>query len=125
MTSATAHLPKVAAAGDLLHYATVREQWERRSQGEGSKGQRAYDWTWFEATLPGQIPADGFAGAGYAPLSPAPRAPHRRPGNGPGPPPGQAYVGAGVGDRRRQGIRAAVRRSVRPTRPAPMAVVSP
>ncbi|MFF2128677.1 transposase [Streptomyces olivochromogenes] len=72
------YLPKVAAAGDLLHYATVREQWERRSQGEGSKGQRAYDWTydwtWFEATLPGQIPADGFARAGYAPLSPAPRA---------------------------------------------------
>ncbi|MGW1762180.1 IS701 family transposase [Streptomyces mirabilis] len=55
------YLPKVAAAGVLLHYATVREQWERRSQGEGSKGQRAYDWTWFEVTLPGQIPADGFA----------------------------------------------------------------
>ncbi|MFE1958454.1 hypothetical protein [Streptomyces sp. NPDC059479] len=35
-------LPKVAAAGDLLHYATVREQWERRGQGEGSKGQRSY-----------------------------------------------------------------------------------
>jgi len=35
------YLPKVAAAGDLLHYATVREQWERRSQGEGSKGQRS------------------------------------------------------------------------------------
>ncbi|MER5905049.1 IS701 family transposase [Streptomyces mirabilis] len=68
------YLPKVAAAGDLLHYATVRKQWERRSQGEGSKGQRAYDWTWFEATLPGQIPADGFARAGHAPLSPAPRA---------------------------------------------------
>ncbi|AYN38586.1 transposase [Streptomyces dangxiongensis] len=50
-----------AVAGDLLHYATVREQWERRSQGEGAKGQRAYDWTWFEVTLPGQIPADGFA----------------------------------------------------------------
>nr|WP_239149229.1 IS701 family transposase [Streptomyces sp. SID12501] len=55
------YLPKVAAAGDLLHYAIVREQWERRSQGEGSKGQRAYDWTWFEVTLPGQMPADGFA----------------------------------------------------------------
>ena len=55
------YLPKVAAAGDLLHYATVREQWERRSQGEGSKGQRSYDWTWFEVTLPGQMPAEGFA----------------------------------------------------------------
>ncbi|WP_442811407.1 IS701 family transposase [Streptomyces sp. NBC_00481] len=55
------YLPKVAAAGDLLHYATVREKWERRSQGEGSKGQRAYDWTWFEVTLPGQMPAEGFA----------------------------------------------------------------
>jgi len=39
----------------------VREQWERRSQGEGSKGQRSYDWAWFEVTLPGQMPADGFA----------------------------------------------------------------
>ncbi|MFE4824759.1 hypothetical protein ACFRFU_52210 [Streptomyces sp. NPDC056704] len=38
----------------------MHEQWERRSQGEGSKRQRAYDWTWFEVTLPGQIPADGF-----------------------------------------------------------------
>jgi hypothetical protein len=54
-------LPKVAAAGDLLHYATVREKRERRSQGEGSKGQRSYDWTWFEVTLPGQMPAEGFA----------------------------------------------------------------
>jgi SRSO17 transposase len=48
-------------AGDLLHYALVRDQWERRSQGEGSKGQRYYDWAWFEVTLPGQEPADGFA----------------------------------------------------------------
>ncbi|WP_422397446.1 IS701 family transposase [Streptomyces acidiscabies] len=55
------YLPKVAAAGDLLHYAIVREQWERRSQGEGSKGQRVYDWAWFEVALPGQMPADGFA----------------------------------------------------------------
>ncbi|MCD9878940.1 IS701 family transposase [Streptomyces guryensis] len=54
-------LLKGAAAGDLLHYATVRGQWERRSQGEGSKGQRSYDWAWFDVTLPGQMPADGFA----------------------------------------------------------------
>ena len=53
--------PAVAQAGDLLHYATSRDGWERRSQGEGSKGQRYYDWTWFEVTLPGQEPADGFA----------------------------------------------------------------
>jgi SRSO17 transposase len=53
--------PKVAQAGDLLHYATTRDRWERRSQGEGSKGQRFYDWTWFEVALPGQRPADGFA----------------------------------------------------------------
>ncbi|MCQ9179212.1 IS701 family transposase [Streptomyces sp. IBSBF 2953] len=55
------YLPKVAAAGDLLHYATARDVWERRSQGEGSKGQRSYDWAWFEVTLPGQMPAEGFA----------------------------------------------------------------
>ncbi|MER5753474.1 hypothetical protein [Streptomyces sp. NPDC002088] len=53
--------PAVAQAGDLLHYANSRDRWERRSQGEGSKGQRYYDWAWFEVTLPGQIPADGFA----------------------------------------------------------------
>jgi SRSO17 transposase len=55
------YLPKAAAAGDLLHHATARDAWERRSQGEGSKGQRAYDWAWFEVTLPGQMPAGGFA----------------------------------------------------------------
>ncbi|GBQ04453.1 transposase [Streptomyces spongiicola] len=53
--------PAVQKAGDLLHYAIARDRWERRSQGEGSKGQRYYDWTWFEVTLPGQQPADGFA----------------------------------------------------------------
>jgi len=53
--------PTVAKAGDLLHYAIVRNQWERRSQGEGSKGQRYYDWAWFEVALPSQQPADGFA----------------------------------------------------------------
>src|SRR5918911_1744909 len=30
--------PAVEKAGDLLHYANVRDQWERRSQGEGSQG---------------------------------------------------------------------------------------
>lgn len=53
--------PKVRCAGDLLHYAISRDRWERRSCGEGSKGQRFYDWTCFEANLPGQTPADGFA----------------------------------------------------------------
>lgn len=33
-----AYLPKVTAAGDLLHYAISRKKWERRSCGEGSKG---------------------------------------------------------------------------------------
>jgi SRSO17 transposase len=55
------HQPAVAKAGDLLHYALGRDQWERRSQGEGSKGRRYYDWTWFEVDLPGQHPAAGFA----------------------------------------------------------------
>ncbi len=53
--------PAVTQAGELLHYAASRDQWERRSQGEGSKGQRYYDWTWFEVTLPNQEPAEGFA----------------------------------------------------------------
>ncbi|MFH8224869.1 transposase, partial [Streptomyces sp. NPDC018057] len=52
-------LPKAAAAGDLLHYATVRAG--APQPGRGSKGQRSYDWAWFEVTLPGQMPADGFA----------------------------------------------------------------
>ncbi|MFD7057263.1 transposase [Streptomyces mirabilis] len=52
--------PAVAQAGDLLHYAIMRDQWERRSQGKGSK-QRYYDWAWFDVVLPGQEPADGFA----------------------------------------------------------------
>lgn len=53
--------PKVDCAGDLLHYAVSRDQWERRSCGEGSKGQRLYDWTCFEVSVTGQAPADGFA----------------------------------------------------------------
>lgn len=53
--------PAVAKAGDLLHYAIARDQWERRSQGEGSKGQRSCDWAWFEVVLAAQQPADGFA----------------------------------------------------------------
>ncbi|MGY4967594.1 IS701 family transposase [Streptomyces sp. 900105245] len=55
------HQPAVRKADDLLRHATARDRWERRSQGEGPKGQRYYDWTWFEVTLPGQEPADGFA----------------------------------------------------------------
>lgn len=42
--------PAVAQAGDLLHYANSHDRWELRSQGEGSKGQRYYDWAWFEVT---------------------------------------------------------------------------
>lgn len=55
------HQPAVRKAGDLPHYAIARDRWERRSQGEGSKGQRYYDWAFFEVALPGQEPADGFA----------------------------------------------------------------
>ena len=53
--------PKVDKAGDLLCYAVVRDRWERRSCGEGAKGQRFYDWTAFEVTVTGQQPAPGFA----------------------------------------------------------------
>ncbi|GAA3596723.1 hypothetical protein GCM10022295_91890 [Streptomyces osmaniensis] len=48
-------------AGDLLHYAISRDRWERRSQGESSKGQRYYDWTCFEVRVTGQTPASDFA----------------------------------------------------------------
>ncbi|MFB7619384.1 transposase [Kitasatospora sp. NPDC056181] len=55
--------PKAARAGDLLHCATSRDRWERRSCGEGAKGQRYYDWTVVDVTVTvtGQAPADGFA----------------------------------------------------------------
>ncbi len=37
------------------------DQGERRPCGEGSKGQRFYDWTAFEVRVTGQEPAPGFA----------------------------------------------------------------
>jgi len=52
--------PQVKRADHLLHYATSRDQWERRSCGEGSKGQRYYDWTVFEVEVTGQDAAKGF-----------------------------------------------------------------
>jgi SRSO17 transposase len=52
--------PAVKRADHLLHYANSRDQWERRSCGEGSKGQRYYDWTAFQAAVTGQDPAEGF-----------------------------------------------------------------
>jgi SRSO17 transposase len=52
--------PPIARAGDLLHYAISRDRWERRSCGEGTKGQRLYDWTVFEVELAEQAPADGY-----------------------------------------------------------------
>lgn len=51
---------KIQRADHLLPYAKRREKWERRSCGEGSKGQRYYDWTLFAVRLPTQEPADGF-----------------------------------------------------------------
>jgi SRSO17 transposase len=50
----------ITCAGDVLPYAKRRDQWERRSCGHGSKGERFYDWTWFAVTVKGQEPADGF-----------------------------------------------------------------
>jgi SRSO17 transposase len=52
--------PRIKCAGDLLHYATSRDQWERRSCGEGTKGRRYYDWTVFQVQVTGQEPAEGF-----------------------------------------------------------------
>ncbi|MDJ0346523.1 IS701 family transposase [Streptomyces sp. H10-C2] len=50
----------IKRADHLLPYAQRRDQWERRSCGAGSKGQRYYDWTLFSVRLPTQEPADRF-----------------------------------------------------------------
>lgn len=47
-------------ADDLLTRITP-QRWERRSCGEGSKGQRFYDWALFEVNVKDDHPADGFA----------------------------------------------------------------
>ncbi|OIK06844.1 hypothetical protein BIV23_04960 [Streptomyces monashensis] len=52
--------PVVKRADNLLHYAKVRDQWERRSSGDGSKGERLYDWTFFAVQVKDESPADGF-----------------------------------------------------------------
>jgi SRSO17 transposase len=52
--------PAVRRAGDLLHYARVRDEWERRSCGDGTKGTRLYDWTAFAVTVKDEAPADGL-----------------------------------------------------------------
>ncbi|PYC75744.1 hypothetical protein C7C46_23700, partial [Streptomyces tateyamensis] len=51
---------RIKRADHLLPYAKRRDQWERRSCGEGSKGLRYYDWILFEVKVTGQEPADGF-----------------------------------------------------------------
>lgn len=53
-------LPAVKRADDLLHYAKFRDEWERRSLGEGAKGERLYDWTAFDVTVKDEEPAEGF-----------------------------------------------------------------
>lgn len=52
--------PAVKRADDLLHYATTRDQWERRSLGDGAKGERLYDFTAFDVTVTGEAPPEGF-----------------------------------------------------------------
>jgi SRSO17 transposase len=52
--------PAVKRADDLLHYAKVRDQWERRSCGDGAKGTRLYDWTAFAVTVKDEDPAATF-----------------------------------------------------------------
>ncbi|GGW82582.1 IS701 family transposase [Streptomyces galilaeus] len=53
--------PAVKRADDLLHYAKTRDQWERRSCGDGAKGERLYDWTAFAVQVKDENPADGHA----------------------------------------------------------------
>ncbi|MFZ3467518.1 IS701 family transposase [Streptomyces sp. 2.9] len=50
--------PAVKRADDLLHYAKVRDQWERRSCGDGAKGTRGYDWTAFTVHVKNEQPAE-------------------------------------------------------------------
>ena len=52
--------PAVKRADDLLHYAKTRDQWERRSCGDGAKGERLYDWTAFAVHVKDEDPADTF-----------------------------------------------------------------
>ncbi|PZG77642.1 hypothetical protein C1I97_36780, partial [Streptomyces sp. NTH33] len=52
--------PAVQRADDLLHYAKVRDRWERRSCGDGAKGERLYDWTAFAVQVKDENPAEGF-----------------------------------------------------------------
>lgn len=52
--------PTLKRADDLLKRVT-EQRWERRSCGEGSKGQRFYDWALFEVDVNDDEPADGFA----------------------------------------------------------------
>ncbi|WP_189317829.1 IS701 family transposase, partial [Streptomyces brasiliensis] len=52
--------PAVQRADDLLSYAKVRDQWERRSCGDGARGGRLYDWTAFAVQVKDESPADGF-----------------------------------------------------------------
>ena len=53
--------PAVKRADDLLHYARVRDQWERRSCGHGAKGERLYDWTAFAVEVKDERPARDFS----------------------------------------------------------------
>ncbi len=52
--------PAVKRADGLLHHAKARDQWERRSCGDGAKGTRLYDWTAFAMTVKDENPADTF-----------------------------------------------------------------
>lgn len=49
-----ARQPAVERAGDLEHYAKSRYQWERRSLGGGTKSERLYNWTAFDAVRRGE-----------------------------------------------------------------------
>ena len=59
LASSSAGQKPLKRPDDLL--ARVPEQnWERRSCGEGSKGQRFYDWAFFTVKVKDEAPADGF-----------------------------------------------------------------
>lgn len=49
-----------ATRADLVHAGLPAGIWERRSQGEGAKGWRVYDWAASRVVVKGQMPSQGF-----------------------------------------------------------------
>jgi SRSO17 transposase len=51
----------VPATAEKIHRVLPRSAWQRRSQGDGEKGQRTYDFAMLPVAVPDEPAADGFA----------------------------------------------------------------